>query len=132
MSFLSHATRPALGIVLVLCLIGASALVGKEMTSLRVVVTDDEGEPVARASVILSRLKKSKKAKVKGEPMQLKTSQQGTAPLPPLPQGRYVIQVISQGFQTYGDEITLDQTEQTVTVQLQPPQNQFSVHVGKK
>lgn len=98
---------------------------------MRVIVQDGDGEPVSRASVILSRLKKSKKTKIKGDALQLKTSQQGTAPLPPLEQGRYMLQVISQGYQTHGDEIVLDEAEQTVTVTLKPPQDQFSVHEDK-
>lgn len=101
----------------------------KELTTLRVVVEDQEGEPVERASVIVRRLKNNtKKVKVRGESLQLKTSQTGSAPLPPLVQGRYLLQVISPGFQTYGGEMVLNQSEQTVTITLQPPSEQFSVH----
>lgn len=125
-------SRPALtACLLSFGLILPAAAVAKDWTSLRVIVQDGDGEPVSRASVILSRLKKSKKTKIKGDALQLKTSQQGTAPLPPLEQGRYMLQVISQGYQTHGDEIVLDEAEQTVTVTLKPPQDQFSVHEDK-
>ena len=102
----------------------------KSETALRVVVVDEQGEPVSRASVIVSRVKsvKGDKVKIKGAPMQIKTSMQGSAPLPPLPQGQYLVQVISSGFQTYDDLIELTETEQTVSVTLSPPQKQFSVH----
>ena len=102
----------------------------KQETSLRVVVLDDKGEPVPRASVLISRVKTNKdgKVKVKGSAIQIKTSMQGSAPLPPLPQGRYLLQVISTGFQTYDDLLELSQPEQTVSVTLSPPQEQFSVH----
>ncbi len=113
------------------CLLGSRALVAAHAeTSLRVLVLDDKGEPVPRASVILSRVKKLKgdKIKVKGEGLEIKTSMQGSAPLPPLPQGSYLLQVISGGFQTYDDLIELTEAEQTVSVKLSPPQKQFSVH----
>jgi len=101
----------------------------KQWTTLRVLVEDGKGRPIERASVILRRLKNNKKkVKVSGESLQLKTSQAGTAPLPPLVQGRYMLQVISSGFQTYGGEVLLNEDEQTVTITLQPPGGQFSVH----
>lgn len=107
----------------------ADAAPAKELTTLRVVVEDPDGDPVGRASVIVRRLKNNtKKVKVRGESLQLKTSQTGSAPLPPLVQGRYLLQVISPGFQTYGGEVVLNQSEQTVTITLQPPGEQFSVH----
>jgi hypothetical protein len=44
-------------------------------------------------------------------------------------QGRYMIQVISPGFQTYGSaDLVLDQTEQSLTITLEPPKKQVSVH----
>jgi len=107
----------------------APSALAKEWTTLRVLVEDTKGQPIERASVILRRLKDNKKkVKVTGESLQLKTSQAGTAPLPPLVQGRYMLQVISSGFQTYGGEVLLNQDEQTVTITLQPPSDQFSVH----
>ena len=119
-------------LALVLTLV-PSAGSAKSMTALRVLVEDAEGEPVARASVVLSRLKSNKKkVKVRGESLQLKTSQSGSAPLPPLAQGRYMLQVISQGFQTYGGEIELNEPEQTVTITLRTPQDQYSVHTDQK
>ncbi len=98
------------------------------MTSLRVVVEDDEGDPVARASIVIGRLKKQDSRKMSGRPLQLKTSMQGSAPLPPLEEGWYMLQVISQGYQTWGGKLELRGVEQEYTVTLKPPQGQFSVH----
>jgi hypothetical protein len=122
-------------VVAALCL-GASlvaprAEAAKALTSLRVVVTDQEGEPIPRASVVVSRLKSKEKPKVKGEPLQIKTSLQGAAPLPPLQQGVYMVQVISSGYQTSGEMIELNEPEQDHNVVMKPPQNQFSVHTDK-
>lgn len=99
----------------------------KSMTRLNVLVQDQEGKPVPRASVAV-RILKGKNLKKIGETLQLKTSQQGTAPLPPIRQGFVLIQVIAEGFQTYGDRVELQEEEQTVTITLKPPQQQMSVH----
>ncbi len=107
------------------------AIGAKEMTSLRIVVVDEQGEPVARASVVVSRLKSKTKTKVKGQPMQIKTSMQGAAPLPPIQQGVYMVQVISTGYQTSGEMIELTEAEQEHTVTMKPPRGQFSVHKPK-
>lgn len=98
-------------------------------TTLLVTVFDEDGEPVSRASVIIRRMKGKK---LKGDALQLKTSQRGTAPLPPIKRGVYALQVISDGFQTYGGKIELTEPEQTVTITLKPPQKQHSVHAPKK
>jgi len=99
----------------------------KRTTNLRIVVENREGEPVPRASVIVRTLKKKEGRKVK-DSLQLRTSQEGTAPLPPLRQGWVIIQVIADGYQTWGGKVELNEPEQTVRVTLRPPQDQFSVH----
>ncbi len=105
-------------------------LAKKEQTSLRVVVQDGEGNPVPRASVVVRELK-GKNLKKIGRTLELRTSQQGTAPLPPMKQGTVLIQVIAQGFQTHGDRVELNELDQTVTITLKPPAEQHSVHTAK-
>ncbi len=102
----------------------------KEQTNLRVLVQDEEGNPVPRASVVV-RVLKGKKLKKIGQTLELRTSQQGTAPLPPMKQGRVLIQVIAKGFQTHGDAVELNELDQTVTITLKPPGEQHSVHTAK-
>ena len=102
----------------------------KERTNLRVVVQDEQGNPVARASVLV-RVLKGKKLKKIGQTLELRTSQQGTAPLPPMKQGHVLIQVIAKGFQTHGDAVELKELDQTVTITLKPPTDQHSVHDAK-
>ena len=99
----------------------------KPRSSLRIVVLDHEGEPVPRASLIICTLKGKKHKKI-GRSFELRTSQQGTAPLPPIKQGFVLLQVIAEGYQTYGETVELREPEQTVTVKLKRPQDQFSVH----
>ena len=114
------------------CLVVVSAAPAKDLTELLILVQDESGTPIPRASVVVGRIVSkpgAERLKVRKVRMQLRTSMQGTAPLPPLEQGRYVIQVISPGFQTYGSaDLVLDQTEQSLTVTLEPPKKQVSVH----
>lgn len=117
-----------LSLLLLFTLIHTAPLsAAKSMTRLNVLVQDEEGKPVSRASVAVRTLK-GKNLKKIGETLQLKTSQQGTAPLPPIRQGFVLIQVIADGYQTYGDRVELREEEQTVTITLKPPQQQMSVH----
>ncbi len=103
----------------------------KDMTELRIVVVDRDGEVIPRAGVSVARIVSkpgAKKVKVRKARFNLRTSMQGAAPLPPIPQGRYLVQVISPGYQTHGSTQELTQPEQTVTITLEPPQDQLSVH----
>ncbi|MEZ5362649.1 MAG: carboxypeptidase-like regulatory domain-containing protein [Bryobacterales bacterium] len=103
----------------------------KALTSLRVVVVDTDGKPIPRASIVVSRLKGKNKNKIKGDPLQIKTSLQGAAPLPPLEQGFYMVQVISSGYQTSGEMIELKEPEQEYSVVMKSHRDQFSVHTAK-
>ena len=122
-----HTRRRALAALLA-TVPGAAALsAAREWTTLRVLVQDRQGRPVPRASVIVRELK-GKKLKHKRRALELKTSNEGSTPVPPLPRGQVLIQVISKGYRTYGAQVALTEPEQTVTIVLEPPSNQFSVH----
>ena len=95
-----------------------------KLTRLTIVVRDHDNQPVDRAAVIVKPVKGKK---VQGE-YSLRTSLQGVAPLPPLRQGQFLVQVIAKGFRTHGDTYTIREPEKTINIQLQPPQAQFSVH----
>lgn len=99
----------------------------REWTALRILVTDQQGRPVPRASVIIRQLK-GKKQKAKRVALELKTSNEGSTPVPPLPRGNVLIQVISKGYRTHGAQVALTEPEQTETIVLEPPSSQFSVH----
>jgi uncharacterized GH25 family protein len=98
-----------------------------EWTNVNVVVQDEEGEPVPRASLIV-RVLTGKQLKKVAQSFQLRTSQQGTVPIPPLKRGFILIQVIAEDYQTFGDRYELTEPEQTITITLKPPQKQYSVH----
>ena len=94
------------------------------LTRITVEVKNHQGEPVDRAAVIVKPVK-GKKVKAAYE---LRTSQKGTAPLPPLRQGQFLVQVIAQGYQTHGETYTVREPQRTIEIRLNPPATQFSVH----
>lgn len=95
-----------------------------KLTKITVQVRNQDNEPVDRAAVIVKPMKGNK---VKGS-YELRTSQQGTAPLPPLPRGTFLLQVIAKGYQTHGQRYVITEPEKTIEIKLNPPAEQFSVH----
>jgi hypothetical protein len=101
------------------------------MTKLRVEVTNLNDKPVDRASVIVrfvegrSVIKLGKKIRTQWE---VRTNQEGIAKIPPIPQGKILVQVIAKGYQTYGKTIDVDEEEKTVEIKLNPPQAPYSAH----
>ena len=122
-------TRIVLGLVLGLC--SLPLLADPPMTKLRIEVRSVSDKPVERASVIVrfvegrSAIKLGKKIRTNWE---LKTNQEGVATIPPVPQGKILVQVIAKGYQTFGNTFDISEEEKTVEVKLNPPQDQFSVH----
>ena len=103
----------------------------RERTNLRIVVQDTEGLPVSRASVVVRTLKGKKLNKI-GRSFELRTSQQGTAPLPPLREGYVLVQVIARGYRTFGERLELRGIDQEYEIVLEAPKEQHSVHERKK
>lgn len=124
----SHSRRHALA-ALVLAVPGAGRLLAaRDWTTLRILVEDEQGRPVPRASVIIRQLKGKKLKTKKKLALELKTSEEGSTPVPPLPRGHVLIQVISKGYRTHGERIALTESEQTERIVLQAPSDQVSVH----
>lgn len=102
-----------------------------DMTKLHITVTNLEGKPVNRASVIVkfvegrSIAKLGKKIRTSWE---LRTNQEGVAKIPTIPKGKVLIQVIAKNYQTFGDYFTVEQDEKTINIKLKPPQPQYSAH----
>jgi hypothetical protein len=102
-----------------------------DMTDLRIEVKTLGGKPIERASVIVrfsegrSIAKLGKKVRTNWE---LRTSSEGVAKIPAIPKGKVLIQVIAKGYQTFGKEFEVTDDEQTLVINLNPPQPQYSVH----
>ena len=105
--------------------------IAADMTKIQVKVTNLDGKPVDRASVIVRFMSGRSVVKLgKGiiTHWEMRTNQDGLAKIPALPQGKLQIQVIAKGYQTFGETVEIDEPEKTVEVKLNPPQPQYSAH----
>jgi hypothetical protein len=101
-----------------------------DMTKLQIVVTNENGKPVDRASIVVKFVQgrsKVKFTKIRKE-WDLKTSQEGIAKIPAIPQGKILIQVIATNYQTFGATFDVDEEEKTIEIKLKPPQQQYTAH----
>jgi hypothetical protein len=103
----------------------------EDMTKLTIEVKTLSDKPVERATVVV-RFVEGRSIKKFGKKIttrwELRTNQQGQAKIPPIPQGKILVQVIAKGFQTFGETFEVNEQEKTLEVKLNPPQPQYSVH----
>jgi len=90
-----------------------------------VVLRDYNGKPVKNASVIMHPV--TKKGKQKNSGLQLKTNTDGKTSFDGIPYGSLRVQVLAEGFQTYGEDYVVDKPELEITIKLKRPQGQYSV-----
>jgi hypothetical protein len=120
-----------LTILAILLAVASPLLADPPMTKLRIEVRSPGDKPVDRAGVIVrfvegrSIAKFGKKIRTRWE---LRTNQEGVVNIPPIPQGKILIQVIAKGYQTFGEYIEVSEEEKTVPVNLKSPQPQYSAH----
>ena len=103
------------------------------MTKLSIVVKTQGGHPIVGAGVKVHWSANKKHPAVRfgkaiNTTFELKTNQEGTANIPPIPQGNILIQVMAKGYQTFGQTFDIDEEEKTVAVTLNPPQQQYTAH----
>jgi len=117
--------------LLILLGLATSIFAATPMTKITVHVMNHHDKPVGSAAVIIrfvsghSVIKLGRGIKTEWE---LQTSQEGSVTLPPIPQGTIQIQVIAKGYQTFGQNIDINEEKRTVEVKLSPPQAQYSAH----
>ncbi|HVB58646.1 MAG TPA: carboxypeptidase-like regulatory domain-containing protein [Candidatus Acidoferrales bacterium] len=89
---------------------------------LEIHVTNANGKPVSNASVYVRYnepggfLRHDKLAE-----LDLKTNEDGSVKVPPVPQGKIMIQVIATGWHTYGKWYDIEKDEESVQITLKPP-----------
>jgi hypothetical protein len=101
------------------------------MTQLNIEVKTQAGRPVDRASVIVRFLEGRSIAKLGKHvrtTFELRTNQEGQVRVPEIPQGKIRVQVIAKGYQTFGQIFEVKETEKTIPITLNPPQQQYSAH----
>lgn len=117
-------------VVPVMCML-ALPLAAADLTKIKVVVNNERGKPVDRASVVVkfvggrSLVKLGRKIKTSWE---MRSSQEGVVEVPELPKGKVLVQVIAKGYQTFGDTFEITEDERTIEISLARPQKQFSAH----
>src|SRR6266567_5884166 len=116
---------------LAIALLASAIAVPAQTTKLRIEVRNLDDKPIDRASVLVkfvegrSVVKLGKKIRTSWE---MKTSQDGVATIPPIPQGQILVQVIAKNYQTFGQKFDVNEEEKTIEIKLKPPQSQYSAH----
>ena len=101
------------------------------MTKINIVVKNQVGKPVDRASVVVKFVQGHsiiKLGKAVRTTFELRSNQDGEARIPSIPQGKILVQIIAKGFQTFGQTYEVNEEEKTLDITLNPPQQQYSAH----
>jgi hypothetical protein len=94
-----------------------------------VVIKDENGKPVRNAAVIMHEV--NPKGKQERGGMELKTDLDGKANFDGVPYGMLRVQVLAQGYQTYGEDYDIEKDKTDITIKLKRPQGQYSVYDDK-
>jgi hypothetical protein len=98
-----------------------------ELSDLKfVVVKDYNGKPIRNASVVLHPVEKNGKQSRGG--LQVKTDPEGRANYEGVPYGKLRIQVLAQGFQTFGEDYEISQPIMEITIKMKRPSEQYSIY----
>jgi hypothetical protein len=100
---------------------------GEELAMLNFVIFKDyNGKPIRNASVIMHSVKGNGQQRNTG--LELKTDAEGKASFDGIPFGKLRVQVIATGYQTYGDDYTIDKTQIEIVVKMKRPGEQYSIY----
>jgi len=95
---------------------------GDAQTRITIEVTGGEKSiPVENASVYVKFIEERSLRKDKKLEMNVKTSRDGIAHVPNAPMGRVLVQVVAEGWKTYGHWIDITDPKQTIKVHLERP-----------
>jgi len=91
-------------------------------TKLRIEVkAGDKDEPVDNAAVYVKFTRERSLRKDEKIEMNTKTNRSGVAIVGDVPRGKVLVQVIAQGWKTFGQWYDLEKAEQTINIKLQRP-----------
>ncbi|MBS1841033.1 MAG: hypothetical protein JSS69_09990 [Acidobacteria bacterium] len=100
----------------------ASATPKAQSNRVRIEVVGGDAEtPVENASVYLKYTEARKLRKDKKIELNVKTNHDGVAHVPDAPLGKALIQVIAEGWKTYGKWVEITDPRQTIRVKLEKP-----------
>jgi hypothetical protein len=90
-----------------------------------IVLKADNGKPIENAAVIFHPVEGDRD---KGS-LELKTNEDGKAVIDVIPVGDTVrLQIIANGFQTYGQDYKVDKEEMSMEIHLKRPAKQYSIY----
>ncbi len=96
---------------------------------LKVQVNGPDGTPVRFAPIVVQQVSNWEGKRVKHPlHLELKTSLKGKIDLQQLPPGSVLIQVIAPHYDTFGKIYPLNKPAVAITIQLRPPQKQYSIY----
>lgn len=90
------------------------------------IVKDFNGKPIRNASVVMHPVKGNGKQAKTG--LELKTDADGKTSFDGVPFGKLRVQIIAQGYQTYGDDYSIDKPEMEIVVKMKRPGEQYSIY----
>jgi hypothetical protein len=91
-----------------------------------VVTKEDNGKPVRNAAVIMHPVNPKGKQEQGGA--ELKTDLDGKTSYDGIPYGKLRVQVLAQGFQTFGEDYDINEPKMEIAIKLKRPQGQYSVY----
>jgi hypothetical protein len=112
-------------------LLAAFSLTAADLTKLQIVVTNEAGKPVEQAEVIVKFVQGRSATKFGAKirkSWEVRSSQEGMARIPAIPQGKILIQVNAKNYQTFGQTFDVQEEDKTIEVKLKPPQPQYTAH----
>jgi hypothetical protein len=77
--------------------------------------------PVENASIYIKYVEERKIKKDKKTELNVKTNREGTAHVPDAPMGRALVQVVADGWKTYGRWYDVNEVKQTIKIHLDKP-----------
>jgi hypothetical protein len=81
----------------------------------------DKEVPVENASIYIKYVEERKMHKDKKLELNVKTNREGTAHVPDAPMGRVLVQVVADGWKTYGRWYDITDAKQTIKIHLEKP-----------
>ncbi|HXY48166.1 MAG TPA: carboxypeptidase-like regulatory domain-containing protein [Terriglobales bacterium] len=90
------------------------------------VIRDYNGKPIRNASVVLHPV--NDKGKQSRGGFELKTDDDGKTSFDGVPYGKLRVQVLANGFQTFGDDYDIQKSAVEITIKMRRPQAQYSIY----
>jgi hypothetical protein len=83
------------------------------------------GEPIKNASVYVRYKKDRFLRKDKDVSLTVKTNPDGKATVPGIPQGRVLVQVVAEGWKTFGESYEIESPKQSIEIKLERPKKWY-------